>query len=82
MQPFLSIVKVIPGPINYKHFISSKNDGFNNFCDWYEPTSHNTTLLVTLFKVQIENNDDNEKLCSIRPLHGKLLEHCGAEGRY
>ena len=34
IQRFLSGVTVIAGPINYKHFISSKNDRFNHFCDW------------------------------------------------
>ena len=48
IQRFLSCVTVIPGPINYKHFISSKNDGFNNFFDWYESTSQDTTLSLTL----------------------------------
>ena len=33
MYRFLSGVMVIPGPIKNKHFASSKNDGFNTFCD-------------------------------------------------
>ena len=33
MHRFLSGVMVIPGPIKNKHFASSKNDGFNTFCD-------------------------------------------------
>ena len=34
MKRFLSGVTVYQGPVNYKHFASSKKDGFNNFCDW------------------------------------------------
>ena len=34
MQRFLSGVTVIQGPIKYNHFVSSKNDELNNFCDW------------------------------------------------
>ena len=53
---------VISGSINYKHFVSSKNDGLNNFCNWYEFTTLDTKLLFTLFAVQnyIEDNNNEE----------------------
>ena len=59
MQRFLTGAAVIPGPINYKHFASSKNDGFNNFCDWYESINHNKTSSFTLFEVQKHIEDNN-----------------------
>ena len=44
-------------------------------------TSHDTTLLFTLFKVQIKDNNNNEtKVYSIRPLNRKLLKHYGVAG--
>ena len=46
MQRFLSGVTVIPGPVNYKHFASSKNDRFNNFCDWHESSSYDYNIVV------------------------------------
>ena len=62
MQQFLSGVMVISGSMNYKHFVSSKNDGLNNFCNWYEFTTLDTKLLFTLFAVQniIEDNNNQE----------------------
>ena len=81
MQRFISGVTVVPGPDNYKYFPSSKNDGFNNFCDWYESSNNDTTLSFTLLEVQkhIEDNN-NEEVYSIRHLSRKLLEHYCAEG--
>ena len=78
---FLSSVTVIPGPVYYKHFASSKNDGFNNLCDWYESSNHNTTSSFALFEVHkhIEDNN-NEEVYSIRHLSRKLSKHDGAEG--
>ena len=35
MQLFLSDATVIPAQINYKYLVSLKNDGCNNFRDWY-----------------------------------------------
>ena len=81
MQRFLSGVAVIPGQINYKHIVISKNDGFNNFCDWYESTSHDTISSFTLFEVQkhIEDNN-NEEVYWMRHLSRKLSERYGVEG--
>ena len=81
MQRFLSGVTVIQSPVNYKHFAGSKNDGFNNFCDWHESSNHDTTSSFTLFEVQklIEDNN-NEEVYSISHLSGKLSERYGAEG--
>ena len=79
MHRFLSGVMVIPGPIKNKLFPSSKNDGFNTFCDWYESTNHKTTSLFTLFEVQNDIEDNNE-VHSIRHLNRKLSKRYGAEG--
>lgn len=46
MHQFLSGDTVIPGLINYKHFISSKNDGFSNCSDLHESTSYDTTSFL------------------------------------
>ena len=74
MQQLLSIVTVISGPISYKHLISSNNYVFNNFCDWYESTSYDTTSPFTLFVVQkhIEDSSNNKELYLVR----QLLENC------
>ena len=81
MQWFLSGVTAIPGPVNYKHIASSKNNGFNNFCDWYESSNHDTTSSFKLFEMQkhIEDNS-NEEVYSIRYFSRKLSERYGAEG--
>ena len=72
---------VIPGPVNYKHFVSSKNDEFNNFCYWYESSNHDRTSSFTLFEVQKHIEDNNsEEVYSIRHLSRKLSERYGAEG--
>ena len=47
MQRFLNGDTVIPDSINYKHFISSKNDRFNNFCSWYESTNHEIVVFLS-----------------------------------
>ena len=80
MQRFLSGVTVIRGPISYKHFFSSKNDGFNNFYDWYESTSHDTTSSFTLCEVQKHIKDNKSEVYSIEHLSRKLSERYGAEG--
>ena len=74
MQQFLSSVTVISGPISYKHLISSNNYGFNNFCDWYESTSHDATSPFTPFVVQkhIEDSNNNKELYLVR----HLVENC------
>ena len=81
MQRFLNVDTVIPVPVNYKNFASSKNDGFNNFYDWYESSNHDTTSPFTVFEVQkhIEDNN-NEEVYSIRHLSRKLSERYAAEG--
>ena len=43
IQRFLRGVMVVPGPINYKHPVDSKDDGFNIFCNLYESISHDST---------------------------------------
>ena len=74
-QRFLSHVTVIPGPISYKHFVvSSKNDEFNNFCDWYESTRYDTTPSFTLFEKQKHIEDNNSEVYSIRHLSRKWSE--------
>ena len=81
MQRFLSGLAVISSPVNYEHFASSKNDGFNNFCDWYESSNHDTTSLFTLFEVQKHIEDyNNEEVYLIRLLSRKLSERYAAEG--
>ena len=65
IQRFLSGDTVIPDSINYKHFISSKNDGFINFCSWYGSTIHETTLSFTLFEVQTHIEDNSKEDYSI-----------------
>ena len=81
IERFLSSVTVIPGPVYYKRFASSKNDRFNNLCDWYESSIHDTTSSFALFEVHkhIEDNN-NEEVYSIRHLTRKLSKHDGAEG--
>ena len=72
---------VIPGPVNYKHFVSSKNDEFNNFCYWYESSNHDRTSSFTLFEVQKHIEDNNsEEVYSIRDLSRKQSERYGVEG--
>ena len=63
MQQFLSSVTIILGQINYKHFVSSKNDELSNFCDWYESTSHDTTSSFILFEVQKHMEDKTMRRC-------------------
>ena len=76
MQQFLGIAKLIPGPVNYKHFIILKNFEFNNFCDCDESTSHAKTSPFTLFVMQmhVEDRNNNEEVYSAR----KLVENVGA----
>ena len=57
MLRFLSSAMLVADPVNYKHFFSSKIDGFKNFCDWYESPSHDATSSFTLFEVQKQIQD-------------------------
>ena len=80
-QHFQSGVTVLVGPINNKHFVNSKNDGFNNFSDWYESTSYDATSLFTLFEVQKHTEvNNNEEGYLIRHLGKKLSERYVVEG--
>ena len=80
MQLFLSDATVIPARINYKYLVSLKNDGFNNFCDWYASTSHDTTSTFSLFEMQKHIEDGNSEVYSIRHLSRKLSERSSAKG--
>ena len=79
-QLFLSDATVIPARINYKYLVSLKNDGCNNFCDWYAPTSHDATSTFSLFEMQKHIEDGNSEVYSIRHLSRKLSERSSANG--
>ena len=58
IQQFLTGVTVIPQS-TVSTWLVKKKGRFNNFCDWYESTSHDTKSSFTLLVVQKHTEDSN-----------------------